>query len=151
MRKLKLYLETSVISNYFDKRDLYIHEETRKFWKKLKDFEVFVSPVVVQEVRKTPDSVLRRKLEKLAKSFSILKVDNRQVARLVREYIRAGIVPEKYRTDAIHLATATVGGADILVSWNFEHLVKRKTRVEANYVNERLGYKTIEILAPVEL
>lgn len=151
MRKLRLYLETSVISNYFDKRDPHIHEETHKFWKKLKDFEVFVSPIVVQEVRETPDAVLRQKLERLAREFSILKVDNRQVARLVRAYIKARIVPEKYRTDAIHLAIATVGEIDILVSWNFEHLVKRKTRIEVNYVNEQLGYKTIEILAPAEL
>lgn len=151
MRKLRLYLETSAISNYFDKRDPYIYEETRKFWKKLKDFEVFVSPMVIQEIRKTPDSALRRRLEKLAEEFTLLEVDDEQVAKLAEGYIKAGIIPEKYRTDAIHLAIATVGEVDILVSWNFNHLVKRKTRIEANYINERLGYKTIEMLAPVEL
>jgi len=67
------------------------------------------------------------------------------------KYIKKEIFPEKYRDDALHLAIATVNGVDILISWNFEHLVKRKTRLEANLANSLNGYKSIDIIVPPEL
>ena len=40
---------------------------------------------------------------------------------------------------------------DLLVSWNFEHLVKLKTRVGVNAVNRLVGYREIEIVSPEEV
>jgi len=44
-----------------------------------------------------------------------------------------------------------IGKADILVSWNYRHLVKRNTRLLVNYINNKLGLRSIEILAPPEI
>ncbi len=66
-------------------------------------------------------------------------------------YIKRGIFPEKYTSDANHIAIAVVSGIDYFASWNFKHLVKVNTRREVNLVNALLGYQQIEIIAPPEL
>jgi hypothetical protein len=65
--------------------------------------------------------------------------------------VAAGVVPLRYVADALHLAAAVLGGADILVSWNFKHLVWRSTRLLVNYVNASRGLPSLEILAPPEV
>ena len=47
--------------------------------------------------------------------------------RLADAYISEGIIPEKFRTDGLHIAIATVNDLDMIVSMNFQHIVKRKT------------------------
>jgi hypothetical protein len=74
--------------------------------------------------------------------------DMRDLAKL---YVGEGVVPSKYFADALHIAAAVFGNADILVSWNFKHLVKRSARFLVNYVNAKQGLKMIEILAPPEV
>ena len=74
-----------------------------------------------------------------------------EVKNLADEYVRRTIFPEHYKTDAIHVAVAVVNDIDFLISWNFKHLVKVKTRRMVNLVNVVLGYPAIEIIAPPEL
>ena len=57
----------------------------------------------------------------------------------------------KHIEDAVHIAVATINSLDILVSWNFEHIVKLKTKREVNAVNVLLGYDPIEIIEPAML
>ena len=66
-------------------------------------------------------------------------------------YIKEELIPEKFENDALLLALTTVYSIDILISWNFKHLVKRKTRIGVNLINLKEGYKPIEILAPPEV
>ncbi len=106
--------------------------------------------IVFEELNAVTDDGLRNKLIELTNDFDTLKIDT-EVEALTDQYIKKGIFPEKYRDDALHLAVATVNGIDILLSWNFEHLVKRKTRLEANLANSLNGYKSIDIIVPPEL
>jgi hypothetical protein len=66
-------------------------------------------------------------------------------------YVEAGVVPSRYVSDAVHIAAAVMGGADVLVSWNFAHLVRRSTRLLVGYVNATRGLRALEILAPPEV
>ena len=61
------------------------------------------------------------------------------------------IIPRKYREDALHIAMAAVYEYDVVVSWNFEHMVKVKTRREVQGVNIMMGYKSIDIATPAEV
>ncbi len=56
----------------------------------------------------------------------------------------AGVVSEPFAADAYHVAVAVVCGADVIVSWNFRHIVRRKTRDIVNMVNTLRGYAHIE-------
>ena len=62
-----------------------------------------------------------------------------------------GIIPKKYVDDAVHIAVAVVHAIDYLVSGNFEHIVKVKTRRMVGVVDAERGYQPIEIIAPPEL
>ena len=150
MGKLKIYLDTSVFSAYYDDRVEVRLEQTKRFWVKLVEYDKYISEIVLDELNAVTDDELREKLIELTKDFEIIKIDSESEA-LADQYIKKEIFPEKYRDDALHLAIASVNGIDILISWNFEHLVKRKTRLEANLANSLNGYKSIDIIAPPEL
>jgi hypothetical protein len=84
----------------------------------------------------------------LAKDFVRLSSESGEIESLAREYVRRGIIPAKHIEDALHIAVASVNSIDVLVSWNFAHIVKLKTKREVNVVNVFLGYSQIELVEP---
>jgi hypothetical protein len=66
-------------------------------------------------------------------------------------YVAQGIFPQKYYDDALHVAIASVNQVSILLSWNFRHLVKLKTRRMVSLVNVHEDYMPVEIISPPEL
>ncbi len=70
---------------------------------------------------------------------------------MAQAYIDNDIIPEEYRNDALHIAVATLQDVDLLVSWNFEHLVNPETRRKVKAVNLLKGYKEIDIVTPEEI
>ena len=73
------------------------------------------------------------------------------VEQLSKDYIRYGAIPEGYPEDAYHVAIAVVNNLDIVLSWNFRHIVRRKTKDIVNMVNTMNNFKHIEIMTPAEL
>jgi len=61
------------------------------------------------------------------------------------------VIPYKYQTDGIHIAITTVYEIDMILSYNFKHIVKRKTIKMTDEINSSLGYKKIEIYTPEEV
>ena len=127
MKKLKIFLDTSVYSAIFDNRVPSRQKMTQDFWNTIGDYEVYYSEIILEEINAISDE------------------------NLTQIYIDEGLIPEKYENDALLIALTSVYSLDILVSWNFKHLVKRKTRIGVNLINLKNSYKTIEILAPPEL
>jgi hypothetical protein len=109
-----------------------------------------ISTVVLAEIRDTPDVDKRSKMEELVDGLEILTFDP-EAYELSQDYIGRGVFPEKYESDANHVAISAVNGIRYFASWNFRHLVKVKTRREVNLVNALRGYEPIEIIAPPEL
>jgi predicted nucleic acid-binding protein len=149
-RKLRLYLDTSVFSALYDERAPERQRLTQEFWAKLPDYEKLCSQLTLEELRRVRDPSLRERLLNLTASFQVLPIGAGE-HELARAYVAAGVVPLRYVADALHLAAAVLGGADILVSWNFKHLVRRSTRLLVNYVNASRGLPSLEILAPPEV
>lgn len=156
MRKLGLYLDTSIISFALSED---ISDDNRNVTLKLIEginkgrYEGFISDVVIRELGSTRDAVKREKLLELIDNMElneVLAVDE-EIDGVADKYIEEGIIPAVYRDDALHIALTSVKGLDILVSWNFRHLVKHKTRIEVTGVNTLLGYKAIDICTPWEV
>ena len=147
-RTIKIYLDTSVLNAYLDDRDTSRMEITKEFWNRLDQYEVFVSDVVIEEIKETPDPTRRNNLLELAKDFVRLSCESGEIDSLAREYVRRGIIPAKHIEDALHIAIASVSSIDVLVSWNFAHIVKLKTKREVNVVNIFLGYSQLELVEP---
>ena len=149
--KLKIYLDTSVPNAYLDNKNPIRQEVTKGFWAKLDQYKVFISDVVVEEIEATGDEDKKIHLLDLIKEFEKLSSEEEEIETLTEEYIKREIIPLKHIEDAVHIAIATVYSLDVLVSWNFEHIVKLKTKREVNVVNVLLGYNQLEIVEPTML
>jgi len=66
-------------------------------------------------------------------------------------YVKDGIIPQKYRTDGLHIAIAAVYDMDMIISMNFQHIVKRKTKIGTAHINTLKGYRAVEIYTPMEV
>lgn len=70
---------------------------------------------------------------------------------LAAAYIEDGAIDARMRADALHIALATVARVDVLVSWNFRHIVNLKRIRAYNAVNLKSGYPVLEIRTPREV
>ena len=70
---------------------------------------------------------------------------------LANAYLKAQVVNAKHIVDAQHIAIASVARVDVVVSWNFRHIVNLTKIRGFNSVNLRLGYPLLEIRSPRDL
>jgi len=149
-RKVKVYLDTSVISALFDERNPERKSLTEDFFKEKESFEILISEITLAEIERTPDKQLRNEMHRAVEEFSVL-FSNDEVEWIANEYIRHGAVPQNYSEDTYHIGIAVINEVDYLLSWNFKHIVRRKTRDIVRMVNTLNGLRQIEIMTPAEL
>jgi predicted nucleic acid-binding protein len=149
-RRIKIYLDTSVVSASFDEKNPERQLLTQRFFEQVETFDAYISEVVLAEIDETRDALLKKKLRKAAISFKLLPIDEESRV-LADEYVKQRAIPSDYPEDALHISIATINEINYLLSWNFEHIVKVKTRRIVNMVNASLGYPDLEIVTPAEL
>jgi hypothetical protein len=111
---------------------------------------LLISTITRQELQQAPPEV-RRLLADLPAEACEEIVATPEALDLADKYIQARVIGPGMLSDAQHIATATVHRADVLVSWNFKHIVNL-TRVHGyNSVNLREGYPMLEIRTPHEV
>ncbi len=148
MRTLKVYADTSVFGGVFDDEFAPI---CRAFFDQVRLglFDLCVSDVTRQEISLSPANV-REFFEEVSDYAVLIAVDD-QVLDLRDEYLRAGVVTAKWSDDAAHVAAATVAGADLIISWNFKHIVHFDKIRRYNAINALQGYRAIDIRSPQEV
>jgi len=153
MKSLKIYLETTVFNFVFaedspDKKQdaIYLFEEIRQG-----KYIPYTSDYVLQELLKAEEPK-RAKMVNLLDQYGIkLLAPDKNAEKLADKYVAEEIIPMKYRMDGIHIAMATTNDLDIIVSYNFHHIVKLKTIIGTESINLREGYKRIGIYSPTEV
>ncbi|MEW6203619.1 MAG: PIN domain nuclease [bacterium] len=153
MKKLKLYIETSVWNHLFADDAPEKKAVTEELFARIKfeKHEIFISRTVTAEIDNASEEKRKRLLSVIDEYSPVrLEIDEYTV-ELARFYIENGLLSEDHLDDLLHLASATVNNLQILVSWNLKHLVKHKTRILANSVNMKLGYREIDICRPEEV
>ena len=152
MRKPRIYLETTLFNFYFDtERDSHI--DTVKLFKEISEnkYKAFTSQYVINELEKAPETK-RVKMLNLILEYDILVLEpNEEAAKLADIYVAEGIIPQKYRTDGLHIAIASVNELDMIISMNFQHIVKHKTEKMTGAINTLNGYRAVEIVSPMEV
>ena len=149
LRKIRAYLDTSVFGGVHDQQ---FSEASRRLFDRVHrgDFIVLVSAETLRELARSPEDV-----QSTWQGLSPEQVDevvlNAEVNDLAAEYVRAGVLGEASMADALHVAAATVAGADVILSWNFRHIVNFNRIRGFNSVNVALGYRTMTILSPLEV
>jgi len=153
--RLKVYLDTSVIS-YLEQEDTPEHmAETRLLWQEFRKcpeiYGVYISEVTLDELDKAP----RHKAEKF---ISYLKEIDYHLIRLTgaadslaEEIIVAGILRRKSYDDCLHIAAAILADCDCIVSWNFKHLVNIKTINGIRSIALARRRRIIDIVSPPAL
>lgn len=153
MKRLRLYLETSVWNFYFADDSPEKRADTLKLFEEIRSgkYEVYVSELVVAEIDKAQQAK-RIVLKKLMDDYQPFELEmDESVEELSEKYLSANIVPSKYENDVLHIAYAVAHDMDVVVSWNMKHIVKLKTRMEINGINRIYGYKEIELCTPEEV
>jgi hypothetical protein len=110
----------------------------------LPNYEVFISELVLTEIRAAPDTELRDRLMKSVSPFQVLSVSSNAEA-LSKEYLKYLSIPE---ADAVHLAITSVEGINYLVTWNMRHIARERTRRIVDNINFLLGFPRIYITTP---
>ena len=153
MKKLKLYLDTCVIS-YLDQQDAPDKMlETQKMWDRFEsnDYDVVISDITMKELQRCQSDkqdILFRFLGKI--EFTEIIVDS-AIETVAEKFIELGILSRKSIDDCRHIAAAIVSGCDMIVSWNFKHVTNPKTVQGAKAVTSLTGYKEILIFTPTYL
>lgn len=154
MTPLRVYLDSSVISALVDEHlPERIAARARLFGllAKGEGLQAVVSELVVDEAMAGPEEV-GRDLSDLARRVPLeVLTRSAEADELAECYIDAGVIPESSRNDALHVAMATVAEVDVILSWNFEHMVNLRRIRGVNGVNLIRGYRQIEIRAPEEV
>jgi len=152
-RRLKFYLDTSIFGSLFDFDDPRRIKITRSLIGEVRKatLEAFISPLVVAEISKAPEDVRDGLISIIGEVGLPLLTETEETIKLAQDYIQEGIIPERFRDDARHIAIPVVYELDALISWNYRHMVNLKVKRTVNAINLKLGYKPIEILSPEEV
>ena len=152
--KPKVYIETSIPSylTAWRSRDIVIagnQETTKEWWDRRDDFELFISEFVLVEVASgAPEAAERR----LAVLNGIPEIEiTAEVELIAQRLLSLASLPSRARVDALHIAIATLGGMDYLLTWNCAHIANPAFRSRIATVIRSFGYEPPIICTPLEL
>ncbi len=147
--KQRFYLDTSVFGGLFDKE---FEDVTTLLFERIRLGGIICvySELVETELLSAPNKV--KAFFKGLPKESLEKVDiNDDILSLALKYVEEKVVGPTSFDDCLHIATASYHGADILVSWNFKHIVNIYRIRGYNSINLRMNYNSLEIRSPKEI
>jgi hypothetical protein len=149
IKRNRIYVETSVFGGVFDSE---FAEISLCFFTEVREGKhiIVVSEVTAGELLGAPE-IVRHYMAEIPQTFVEELAFTEEMAQLRDAYLAAHVLAPRWRDDAAHVAAASVARVDLIVSWNFRHLVKWQKMRAFNAVNIRLGYPLITILSPREV
>jgi predicted nucleic acid-binding protein len=149
MKPMRIYLDTSAVGGC---EDVEFMAPSRALFALAAAGAVrlVVSDLLVAELADAPEPV-RRHLEMTDPASVIKVVTSEEAVVLCQRYLAAKVVGPASANDALHVAIATVAGAEVVASWNFKHIVHLDKVRGFNAVNLVEGYPPIDIRSPLEL
>lgn len=153
IEKLKIYLDTSVISYLLQEDVPDKMDNTIQLWQLFKEdkYDIYISNVTLEEIAECPEpkrSQLFLYLDEI--SYTVIEVTENMLS-VAEQLITMKILPPKCYDDCQHIAAAVEYGCDCIVSWNFKHIVNIRTIRGVRAITNLKGYKPIEILNPTVL
>jgi len=148
MKIPRIYVDTSVIGGCFD---IEFEEWSIGLIQDFFDqkYIVVLSEVTSAELAEAPEQI-RVLYSKLLEISEFLKISE-EALQLLTSYVKRKILSSRYRNDMLHIALATVAGVDVLVSWNYKHIVRFDKIRLFNAVNIENSYKELSIYSPIEV
>jgi len=149
MKRFRVYADTSVFGGCFDKE---FTKESKRFFADIKagTYTIVVSTITLAELRRAPENVRQVLAELPQEAIETLEL-NEQITHLRDAYLAAGILKPENKSDAEHIASASVADVDFVVSWNFKHIVHFEKIAGFQAINLMNGYREIRIYSPKEV
>jgi predicted nucleic acid-binding protein len=149
MKKLRVYLDTSVIAGCLDDE---FSLESNQLMEAIKQekFILLMSDIIVSELINASQSVKDILLSIPQRVIEVVKITP-EVLQLRDAYINEGVVTSKSINDATHVAAATIARAAAIISWNFKHIVRLDKMKGYNQINLLNGYGILTIISPLEV
>ncbi|MBI2059224.1 MAG: PIN domain protein [Nitrospirae bacterium] len=149
MKEFIVYVDASVVGGC---EDAEFSTDSRALWTFFTDgrYKLVLSTHTLRELEGAPASV-QSWLDRVPPEHQIVLPDSEESAELARAYLTKKVVGPGSKEDARHVALATVGRVDVLVSWNFKHIVNLGRIRLFNSVNVERGYGMLEIRTPKEV
>lgn len=144
-----IYADSSVLGGC---EDLEFAEVSLALWQRFVEgsHTLVLSAHTLRELVQAPAAV-RARVGRVPTEHVIVLPDSEEAFSLADAYIQRGILGPGSRSDALHVALATVGRVDVLVSWNFRHIVNLGRVRLFHSANLERGYPLIEIRSPLEV
>ena len=150
--ELRVYLETTIFNRYFEEGREYASESKRLFDKILSgEIVAFTSTAVLAELEKAPEPKRSQMLELILSHAITVWTVEESADNLADVYIEAGVIPPRFKTDGIHIAMAAIKGLDCIISLNFHHINKLKTKTATEIIHRLKGYGNPYICTPAEV
>ena len=112
MKKLKIYLDTSVFNFVFAEDSPKEKEITLKLFKEINKYEIYISDIVIAEINRANENK-KKQLFSFMSGYDLEELlFDENVKILADKYIEEGIIPRKYQEDAFHIAIASVNNLD---------------------------------------
>jgi predicted nucleic acid-binding protein len=145
----RIYLDTSVIGGYLD---IEFQEWSRKLFDEfIRGAKIAViSDITIDEINNARHEI-RDLLKLIPEEYTEFIIKNEETENLAKAYLTEGAITAKFHEDALHIAIATINKVDVLVSWNFKHIVNLERIRKYNAVNLMNGYTILEIRNPREI
>ncbi len=145
----RIYIDTSVIGGMFDEEFKFF---TKLFFDRVfrKEIQLITSDVLEGELINAAEQVTAFYRSLPAEQLEFVKA-TKEADGLAELYIAEKVVGQTSLADCQHIGMATLNNADVLVSWNFQHIVNLRRIRGYNSVNLKAGQHTLEIRSPKEL
>lgn len=147
--KLRIYIDTSVIGGCLDEEFRGASTQLINKFKKGHSVAV-VSELTTLELKDSPIEV-QNILEEIPEENIEYVELTEEAVNLAQKYILEGVIEKGKLVDAEHIAIATINRVDVLVSWNFKHIVNLQKIRGYNSVNLKYGRPLLEIRSPWEV
>lgn len=147
--KQRIYLDTSVIGGNFD---MEFQEWSRQLFEEFKSGKkiAVISDITLDELERARREI-RDILKLIPEEHKEYIFNDEEAEELANAYLKEGAITRKWYEDALHIAIATINKVDVLVSWNFKHIVNLDRIKKYNGVNLKHGYTILEIRNPREV
>jgi len=153
LKKLKIYLDTSVISHLQADDAPEKMRDTLSLWERVinKEYDIYISTLTLEEVFECSMPKLSFLQQRLVEvNYTLLEIDE-ETRSLAEKVIETGILNKKCIDDCMHIACAVVNECNYILSWNFKHLVNIKTINGIRAITNLTNYRNIDIITPTIL
>lgn len=147
-------METTIVSYLAARRSRNLivraHQEiTRRWWRQRSAFDVFASPLVVEEAGRG-DMRARSRRHRFLRDLLLLEITDESRA-VARRLLAKGPLPAQAEGDALHIGIAAAHGMEYLVTWNCRHIANAWMRPQIEEIIREVGYEPPVLCTPEEL